>query len=40
MNVPLPTDVLPEVAEFLGESPLPGLIGGENVIASGDEELR
>ena len=37
MNVQLPTDVLPEVAEFLAESPLPGVIGGGNVTASGGE---
>jgi acyl-CoA reductase-like NAD-dependent aldehyde dehydrogenase len=33
----LPTDVLPEVAAFLAESPLPAVIGGQNVMAKGGE---
>jgi acyl-CoA reductase-like NAD-dependent aldehyde dehydrogenase len=39
MTTQLPANVLPEVAEFLGGSPLPAVIGGENVIASGGEVL-
>ena len=34
MTTQLPTDVLPEVAAFLRESPLPAVIGGENVMAT------
>ena len=34
MNAQLPADVLPEVAAFLSGSPLPGVIGGQDVMAS------
>ncbi len=35
MNARLPIEALPEVAAFLGQSPLSGVIGGEDVMASG-----
>jgi aldehyde dehydrogenase (NAD+) len=35
MKTSLPIEVLPEVAAFLGQSPLPGVIGGTDVMASG-----
>ena len=34
MNARLPIEALPEVAAFLGQSPLSGVIGGEDVMAS------
>ncbi len=34
MNMHLPIDVLPEVADFLGQGPLSGVIGGRDVMAS------
>jgi aldehyde dehydrogenase (NAD+) len=37
MAAHLPANILPEVAEFLGESPLPGVVGGEMVMASHGE---
>jgi aldehyde dehydrogenase (NAD+) len=37
MAAQLPKDVLPEVAEFLSKSPLPGVIGGQQVMASSGE---
>ena len=35
MKANLPIEALPEVAAFLGQSPLPGVIGGKDVMASG-----
>jgi aldehyde dehydrogenase (NAD+) len=35
MNASLPIEPLPEVAAFLGQSPLAGVIGGQDVMASG-----
>ena len=35
MNARLPIEALPEVAAFLGHSPLSGVIGGKDVMASG-----
>ena len=37
MPATLQADVLPEVAAFLAQSPLPALIGGENVMSSNGE---
>ncbi len=37
MKTELPANILPEVAAFLGESPLPAVIGGENVMAASGE---
>ncbi len=37
MNAQLPANVLTEVAAFLGESPLPGVIGGKMAMASNGE---
>jgi len=34
MDTHLPIEVLPEVADFLGQGPLPGVIGGQDVMAS------
>jgi aldehyde dehydrogenase (NAD+) len=39
MNAQLPANILPEVAAFLGESPLPAMIGGKNVMASNGENF-
>ncbi len=39
MKTQLPLDVLPEVAEFLEGSPLPGVIGGRDEMASSGETL-
>jgi acyl-CoA reductase-like NAD-dependent aldehyde dehydrogenase len=37
MTKQLPTNVLPEVAAFLAQDPLPAMIGGQQVLASNDE---
>ncbi len=37
MNAQLPPNLLPEVAAFLTQSPLSGVIGGQNVMASNGE---
>ncbi|HEY4759699.1 MAG TPA: aldehyde dehydrogenase family protein, partial [Thermoguttaceae bacterium] len=37
MVAKLHADILPEVAAFLAESPLPGFIGGENAMSSNKE---
>ena len=37
MNAQLPANLLPEVAAFLGQSPLPGVIGGQDVMAANGE---
>lgn len=37
MTMPLSTSVLPEVAAFLSEKPLPGFIGGHHVMAANGE---